>query len=490
MWYEKLIKSILDTNADVLFVVDPNNLLNFSEVKNSLKHRYSLDEFQSEIGLRRILRCDHGKYIVKFKDINQIPYDLLSSYANIAISVQNIFSLLNIDALSSVSPDHYQEVYEKYCSEKGRIYDRLSYDETKTFLDSLIFKENLEKRERSLILLEKLNEVIPAEEIGYNTWGYISGLFGELNYLIDSGSVEIDLTDLKLSIQQKFKDFVLNQYQNMVFDNETPLNSNILHFIFEKTPTALICFDCMGFEEWNVLKDYLKDNMQFNEKFSFSMLPSDTGFSRTALFSGKLPLQLNGLSPTDRKEEKLFKGSLNKNFKIEESDIYFKRCVSPDEIPENYAFEDFKAVGIIFSFIDEFVHGKNMNKSLVIALMEKYLVQTKLDNLIKSLLDKGFSVYLSSDHGNVFATGNGKRPPKNLFNSRSRRYLKSEYKNIIEEYLTEDSFSLQLKDMLDDDYLLLLNGDSMFNSNGHSGLTHGGSSIEEVVIPFIEVNLK
>jgi hypothetical protein len=217
------------------------------------------------------------------------------------------------------------------------------------------------------------------------------------------------------------------------------------------------------------------------------MLPSDTSFSRTALFSGLLPVHIDELNMKNKTEEKLFKESLRRNFNISESDIYFQRCSGPDEIPEDYAFEDYQAVGIIFSFIDEFVHGKNMNKSLIIGLLEKYLEQTQLEKIIQSLLNKGYYVYFSSDHGNILAKGNGTRPSRDLFESRSRRYLKSAHQNILAEYVTPQSLLIQLKETIGDEYLLLLADNSMFNTKGKTGLTHGGISLEEVVIPFIEV---
>ena len=153
----------------------------------------------------------------------------------------------------------------------------------------------------------------------------------------------------------------------------------------------------------------------------------------------------------------------------------------------DYAFEDYKAIGIVFSFIDEFVHNKKMNKLRIVTNLENYLEETNLAILIQSLIEKGFRVYLSSDHGNVFAHGNGVMPPKDLFNSRARRYLISEHENILMEYKDENKILIQLKDIIGEAFILLLTDNSMFNTKGNTGLTHGGISVEEVVLPFIEV---
>ena len=489
MWYEKIVDAISDTNTNVLFVIDPTNMLDYPNIQNNVKGVYNTNKYQNELGLRRILRNLEHKTIIKFNDDSQIPFDLYSSQATIKIGPQNVFPLLNENVLSKVPFEQYQRIFAKYENEKHTIFDKLSIKDTEEFLDSVIFIEDIAIKEKVFTLNAKLTDSLNQNNLNPNDWGNVSKLYGELKYLVDSKNLELDTTSLESLIQLKFKEFIKYQYQDMIFDIQSLLNSNIMNLIYEYTPTALICFDCMGFEEWNVIKNYLNDkfNPKFDENYSISMLPSDTSFSRTALFSGLLPAQIDELNIKNKTEEKLFKENLKRNFNISDSDVYFQRCSSPIDIPEDYAFEDFKAVGLIFSFIDEFVHAKNMNKSYIISILEKYLEQNHLEQLIQSLLNKGFYVYFSSDHGNIFAEGNGKRPHKDLFKSRSRRYLKSNHENIVAEYRTDESILIQFKEIIGEDYFLLLADNSMFNNNGTAGLTHGGISVEEVIIPFIEV---
>jgi len=488
MWYEKIIEAILGTNTNVLFVIDPANMLDYPDIQNNLDGNYNT-KYQNELDLRRILRNLEHKTIIKFNEDSQIPFDLYSSQATIKIGPQDVFPFLNENVLSQVPFEQYQKISTKYENEKHAIFDKLSAKDTEKFLDSVIYIEDIGIKESVLELNEILAELVNKNDLYPPDWGIISKLYGELKYLIDSRNLNFDINSLNSLIRLKFKEFASNQYQDMIFDIQSPLNSNIINLIYEYTPTALICFDCMGFEEWNVIKSYLSDkfNPKFEENYSFAMLPSDTSFSRTALFSGLLPAQIDELNIKNKTEEKLFKENLKRNFNISDSDVYFLRCSSPLSIPENYSFEDFKAVGIIFSFIDEFVHAKNMNKSYIISVLEKYLEQNHLEQLIQSLLNKGFYVYFSSDHGNIFAEGNGTRPPKDLFKSKSRRYLKSNHENIVAEYSTDESLLIQFKEIIGEDYFLLLADNSMFNNNGTSGLTHGGISVEEVIVPFIEV---
>jgi hypothetical protein len=489
MWYERIVNTILETNTDVLFIIDPTNMLDFPDIHISLNGVYDLINYNNELGLRRTLRKVYQKTIIKFIEESQIPYDLYSSQATINIGPIDVFPLLNENVLSKIPFEEYQRIFIKYENEKHTIFDKLSDKDTKSFLDSVIYVEDIGIKERVLELNDQIIELINKNELYPDDWGRISKFYGELKYLISSKNLNSDTNNLDPLIRFKFKEFISNQYQDMIFNIQSPLNSNIINMIFENIPTALICFDCMGFEEWNVIKSYLngKLSIKFDENYSFSMIPSDTSFSRTSLFSGLLPVQIHELNIKNKNEEKLFKESLRHNYDILGSDVYFKRCSSPLDIPTDFAFEDFKAVAIIFSFIDEFVHGKNMNKTYISTLLEKYLEQNYLDLIIQSLVNKGFFVYFSSDHGNIYAEGNGLRPKKDLFKSRSRRYLISNHENILDEYKTSESILIQFKEIIGEDYFLLLTDNSMFNTKGTSGLTHGGISVEEVVVPFIEV---
>ena len=295
MWCKKILKIISVTNVDVLFVVDTNGILDYHAIKFDLEKVYKILKYHNELRLRKDLKNLKNKTIIKFDEESQIPYNLLSSQATLEISTKNIFPLLNYEVISNVPVEHYQKIYQKYEIEKIKFYDKLSPKETQNFLKNLYYKEDIKKTEEAKSLIKILNKLINQKILSHQDWGHISKLYGKLNFILKPKSFESDLINLNQSIQLRFKEFITNQYQDMIYDNHAPLNSNILNLIFNYTPTALICFDCMGFEEWNVIKNYLvsKTSMEFDEKYSFAIIPSDTRFSRTALFSGLLPLQLD-----------------------------------------------------------------------------------------------------------------------------------------------------------------------------------------------------
>lgn len=485
MWYEQIITLIEDLNADVLFVIDPNHLMDYQDIKNIISEKYHIYSFENEIKLRRTLRENNSNLLIVFNDNESVPYDLLSNYAQIIIGPSDIFPYLNKEIISSIPFNGYQRVYRQYLNENDGFFEQLSPKDTEMFLRNIALNED-DFIYKAYELTNHLKEL--SDDIDSVDWGSIADIYGELMYVVHKNNISMEIDDLITKLQSKFIEFILNDYENLTFNTNSHLNSNLLNIMLKNKKIAIICFDCMGFEEWQVIYQYLIEttNLEFDIDHSFSILPSETGYSRGALFSGLVPLELPEKKSNLRIEEKMFKKALNHN-NIDENDVYFNRFSKPDEIPENYAFEDFQALGIIFSFVDEIVHSKFVDKNLLITNIETLLRNSKLDIFLDSLVQKGFKVYLCSDHGNIFAHGTGINVPKKLVNEKALRYLISEHENIIAEYADENSIVIQLKRILGEEYILLMTGKSMLGGKNYSRLTHGGISIEEVVLPFIEV---
>lgn len=499
-WYDIIIDSILESKTDVLFIVDHANMIEFPKLKEDLAKRFTkIVSYENELKLRRTIRDtirDKEKILVVFRDKKCIPFDLFSTYATIEIDINSIFPLLNTDVLLQVPFDNYQEIYKEYLAFKKDRYDRLSESETRTFINNLLSSETIEERKKALELLESLKGLLTGPLTDYKIWGIISRTFGELKYLIDDKDLNIDVEKIRVEMSNKFKDYVLKYYENLIYSPNSLIHSNLLDIVFNDPDekNALIAFDCMGFEEWNVIKDYLekRTNLAYDIKYSFTMLPSETSYSGNALFGGLTPKRIKELEFINnihwKNEESLFKYSLNKRMGIEKNLIYFKRCLDPRnmEIDLN-SLNDYNAIGIFFSFIDRFTHQDLMNKSRLIQNISMHLKDSNLDVFIKSLLKQGFRVFFVSDHGSVFCRGNGISVKGDLVDSKAKRYLIVDKKELLEEYKTDNSEIFQFKNLIGDEFILLLFGNNMFAGRNDEGLTHGGISVEEMIVPLIEV---
>ena len=500
-WYAKVAEDILKSGADVLFIVDASGIFDFPDLIKTVSKRYpDIVHYNGEIGLRKCLKKLTDPLIVVFEIEKDIPYHMLSDYAVISVDTDAIFPLLDKEALSKVSPDNFQPIYDFYVEHvEGTEYERLSIERTVDIIDKSVSSDDRRKTSRMRELEVQINELLDSPITGINEWVGVSGgiatRWGELMFLADTSDGDYQLDDLKNQIEDKFKNEILNYYDDTVYGPNLPMHWNLLDRIYKDTEgkKAILCFDCMGFEEWNAIKEYLDRYPDFDidVRYSLAILPTETNFSRTTIFSGSPPKKVieSGIvnKIETRHEEKLFKNAL-KAYNVDKNDIYYQRCTIPSDIRIDIdSLHNYEWIGLVFTFIDDLTHNSLMTKRKLVRDIQECLEKSSMAALLEKLFEQGFQVYLVSDHGSVFAKGNGVRISKDLVDQKARRYLIFDHKALAEEYESENTVLIQLKHVIGDRWLLLLTGDEMFGNQNETCLTHGGGSIEEVVVPYVGV---
>ncbi len=412
---------------------------------------------------------------------------------------RDIFSKLDYEEVLNFPIEIYQNFYENYNKMKESLFEKMSKAETHKFLSNVIPDDYIQKKDYVVEIKSRFISLTKEERKDYNWWGKVAASLGELMYYIDNFNIDDNLTNLKSELNDNFFKYIKDEYENLIYDTKSYINSNIINLIFgdRKKKKAIICFDCMGFEEWYVIKDFLdsKNGLDFKVGYSFSILPSETKYSSSAIFAGMVPKDIKELDIINqihwKNEEKLFKYNLARNFNLKEDEIFFLRCQISNDINISFEnFTDYNAVGLIFSFIDEITHSRRkINKNKLLKNIRIDLENSNLYKLIKSLIQQGFETYFVSDHGSIFSVGNGINVSNELFDNRAKRYLISENEILLKEYNEKiiKSILIQFKNLIGNEYLLLLSGNTMFGTKNEASLTHGGISVEEVVVPFIRV---
>ncbi len=110
-------------------------------------------------------------------------------------------------------------------------------------------------------------------------------------------------------------------------------------------------------------------------------------------------------------------------------------------------------------------------------------------DLLNFLIDGDFRVYITSDHGNIEAKGIGspnEGATADLRGERVRIYsdpgLRARSKKLFPDSLEWPPIGLP-----DDYYALIAPGRTAFVRKGDVIVGHGGISVEELLVPFIEV---
>ena len=115
--------------------------------------------------------------------------------------------------------------------------------------------------------------------------------------------------------------------------------------------------------------------------------------------------------------------------------------------------------------------------------------EEKLRGLSERLLAKGFVVYITADHGNTLCPGKGKLVGAGIaVESKSHRMAVVKYfadkAGLMDKYgLTEYP-----KYYLPQEYdYLICDKDTSLDNPGEQVMTHGGMTIDEVIVPFIKI---
>jgi hypothetical protein len=321
-------------------------------------------------------------------------------------------------------------------------------------------------------------------DLNIREWGTAARYWAKLVYLKQKNDLDKTLYDIRDRLDRKFLEFINTGYDNLAYDQRfhyAPLNNRILAYVMERKANkfAIICFDCLSFKEWPIIKEYLinRISISFKEDFSIAIIPTVTLYSRRAIFSGVFPLEINEYGD----EGKLFKNYLEKNLGINREEILFKRSSSPEKLD----FLGYRAVGLIYNFVDDLVHTAQ-NHQMLFDNIENNLHNNELDKVIKSLLSDGFTVFFTSDHGNIFAEGNGYNPERQLVEDKASRVLLYTTDNLARNENFDNNIVLNFPNILGDNYVVTMTDRRKFG-NKEPGFTHGGINIEEVIVPFIEV---
>ena len=353
-------------------------------------------------------------------------------------------------------------------------------------IDLLLAKANRLQSEKRLTELSQQIAVLTEQEPTFKNLLEASSLIGKLNYLSYTTHNSID-QDLYDKMDQWSKPFFIENGMEQVFFASTPkrplsVDKIIPHLkASQKEKFALLCLDCMGFTEWNLLKEYLElsdSDLEVNP--IFAMLPSVTSISRMAIYEGNREVY-NIKAPGRPAEAK----ALANNFKPRHSTY----LTESDSITTDKLL-GYDVVSILYNFFDELAHAVQFppgvgSKAPYLNAAKEYLKNSTIKQDIQVLKEEGYAIYLCSDHGSIVAKGNGKRIEKYLIDGFAKRAVIIQADN--SELLDMEQINIPFED---DKKVVLPECRTMFTNKDKIEVNHGGITIEEMIVPFIKLHIK
>jgi hypothetical protein len=148
-----------------------------------------------------------------------------------------------------------------------------------------------------------------------------------------------------------------------------------------------------------------------------------------------------------------------------------------------------KIAVLVVDKVDRIMHAMEMGTAGMHNQVGQWAQQRYLMTLLNLLLDQGYQIYLTSDHGNVEAEGCG-RPAEgavaDLRGERVRIYPDVALRGKVKERFPT---ALEWEPVgLPEDYLALLAParQAFVQKNQHI-VSHGGISIDELIVPLVQI---
>jgi hypothetical protein len=259
---------------------------------------------------------------------------------------------------------------------------------------------------------------------------------------------------------------------------------------------ALLVFDGLAMDQWIQIREHLTarvSGFSADESGCFAWLPTLTSVSRQAIFSGLKPREFQNSIETTSLEPALWARFWQENGLHKSEVIYqksLKRTEQLDELEEAIAKPTTKVAGIVVDMIDELVHGAMLGKRGMTGQIHAWCETGFVEKLFLLLAKHGYQIYLTADHGNVDAEGIGRLSQGVVSELRGERVRTYRNETLASSVPTGiDAFRFDSPGLPPEFLPLYAGTRGAFVPKGDQIVAHGGISLEELVVPFIKINI-
>ena len=357
-------------------------------------------------------------------------------------------------------------------------------------------------------LLEAAAGAIPSHDDRHDKWLHFAEIRAELGALVLDLGEEVSDSDrrefenLRTPVDAAFAQWIDERYAGMV--NLPPVPPVMLHHLprllsrhvrdSPQNKVALLVVDGLSLEQWVVVRQELarqRPEYHFHEDAVFAWIPTLTSVSRQACFAGRPPLYFPESIHSTDKEPALWRRFWADEGIAPSQVLYAKSLGSDirDHVAGSIANPRVRVAGLVIDTVDKIMHGTVLGSAGMHNQVRLWAGKPHLAALLDLLLENGFLVYLTSDHGNIEAVGCG-RPSEgavaDLRGERVRVYRDASLRRGVSDTFPAATDWPPIG--LPEDYLPLLAPDRLaFVREDQRIVGHGGASIEEVVVPLVRI---
>lgn len=345
----------------------------------------------------------------------------------------------------------------------------------------------------------------------------------EMREVFQSQKAEANVEFFKY-ISKNYSGWVTNAASDAPIMSHSLMKYKVFPHIVKDTPTFFILIDNLRYDQWKAIQPLFTESFRIQDEETFySILPTATQYSRNAIFSGLLPIDLEKQFPVEWKnddeeggknlfEEFFFKAQLKRLRKDDLKYSYTKITNHQDaqklvDNIHNLLNNDINI--IVYNFVDMLSHARTemeVLKELAAdeisyrSLTASWFEHSPLHQALKKIADKKINLIVSTDHGSVRVNSpqkvvGDKQTTANLRYKHGRN-LNYEAKEVLafrdprQAGLPVPNVNSSFIFAKEDGYLCYPNNYNHFANYYRNSFQHGGVSLEEMIIPVVRMTSK
>lgn len=379
------------------------------------------------------------------------------------------------------------------------------------------------------------------DRIGHEEWAdiYKKLVYWELEIdATPNKSMEEVMNMQKSEANANFCRFIEDNYEDWINEPKAdkPILSNMLlrkkvfPHLQPGNPLYFILIDNFRYDQWKLIERALTDYFTVEEESHYySILPTTTSFARNSIFSGLLPSEIEKQYPRlwvhdiegDQKndeeglnvhEEEFLQMQLQKS-RLSNIKMSYHKILNVNQgkaLVENFnniATNDL--VAVVYNFVDMLSHARTdsamikelaADESAYRSLTNSWFQHSPLLEFLKKIAEKGGRVVLTTDHGMIRV-----QKPVRIIGDRSvntnLRYKQGKNLNFDEDHVLvcrrPEAFGLPKYNVssayvftLEDYFFAYPNNYNYYVNYYKDTFQHGGVSLEEVIVPVVQLKAK
>ena len=443
-----------------------------------LQERWPL--FLSRLGSAHQVREDSPEYGLKYPGPDRLPFD----HQDIKVYIDNLFLEGKLTPVEA----------------KGIEVDAGSW------VRSGIATSGVDDDELRISRLFGLVEKeLPTAEARYSDWTAFALKWAELSSLVHCGNsteYQTRLREIGDALNTTFAAWLADHSSSLI--NLPPTNPAMLHHVPRRlardiedsgsSRAALIVVDGLALDQWVTIRQLLQKqdaNLVMRESATFAWIPTLTSVSRQSIFSGKPPLYFPSSINSTNSEEKLWK-QFWEGHGLSRLDVAYQRGLGDGDaagvLDSAIHPGKTKVVGLVVDKVDKIMHGMQLGSAGMHNQIKQWCHAGFLSAMVGQLLDYGYEVWLTADHGNIQCDGKGRPSEGVIAETRGERVRVYPTPELRAQVAGAFLFAHEWQPVgLPADYFpLVAGGRDAFVNPGDAIVGHGGVAIEEVIVPLVK----